>query len=121
MLHNSRTPRLSKCRNKPAVSIITVPSKVNTEHPADIYSPVISLYHFDVVIFYLHMLIGCFELIICPNTIKLSVPLCAQQNDTDQVPSGPSFVVVVAIDFGTTSSGYAYAFAKEPECIHTMR
>ncbi|XP_039889781.1 heat shock 70 kDa protein 12A isoform X6 [Simochromis diagramma] len=43
------------------------------------------------------------------------------QNDTDQVPSGPSFVVVVAIDFGTTSSGYAYAFAKEPECIHTMR
>ncbi|XP_030581093.1 heat shock 70 kDa protein 12A isoform X4 [Archocentrus centrarchus] len=43
------------------------------------------------------------------------------QNDTDQVPSGPSFMVVVAIDFGTTSSGYAYAFAKEPECIHTMR
>ncbi|XP_070833608.1 heat shock 70 kDa protein 12A isoform X4 [Chaetodon trifascialis] len=43
------------------------------------------------------------------------------QNDTDQVPSEPSFVVVVAIDFGTTSSGYAYAFTKEPECIHTMR
>ncbi|XP_034538332.1 heat shock 70 kDa protein 12A isoform X2 [Notolabrus celidotus] len=43
------------------------------------------------------------------------------QNDTDQVPSGPAFVVVVAIDFGTTSSGYAYAFTKEPECIHTMR
>ncbi|XP_041646242.1 heat shock 70 kDa protein 12A isoform X1 [Cheilinus undulatus] len=43
------------------------------------------------------------------------------QNDTDQVPTGPSFVVVVAIDFGTTSSGYAYAFTKEPECIHTMR
>uniref|UniRef100_A0A3Q2CJI2 Heat shock 70 kDa protein 12A n=1 Tax=Cyprinodon variegatus TaxID=28743 RepID=A0A3Q2CJI2_CYPVA len=37
------------------------------------------------------------------------------------VQSGPSFVVVVAIDFGTTSSGYAYAFTKEPECIHTMR
>ncbi|XP_076598913.1 heat shock 70 kDa protein 12A isoform X4 [Chaetodon auriga] len=43
------------------------------------------------------------------------------QNDTDQVPPEPSFVVVVAIDFGTTSSGYAYAFTKEPECIHTMR
>ncbi|XP_014835583.1 PREDICTED: heat shock 70 kDa protein 12A-like, partial [Poecilia mexicana] len=43
------------------------------------------------------------------------------QSDTDQVQSGPSFVVVVAIDFGTTSSGYAYAFTKEPECIHTMR
>uniref|UniRef100_A0A8C6SPP0 Heat shock 70 kDa protein 12A n=1 Tax=Neogobius melanostomus TaxID=47308 RepID=A0A8C6SPP0_9GOBI len=43
------------------------------------------------------------------------------QNDSDQVPDRPSFVVVVAIDFGTTSSGYAYAFTKEPECIHTMR
>ncbi|XP_041866555.1 heat shock 70 kDa protein 12A isoform X3 [Melanotaenia boesemani] len=43
------------------------------------------------------------------------------QSDTDQVQSQPSFVVVVAIDFGTTSSGYAYAFTKEPECIHTMR
>ncbi|XP_062257393.1 heat shock 70 kDa protein 12A isoform X4 [Platichthys flesus] len=43
------------------------------------------------------------------------------QNDTDQVQTQLSFVVVVAIDFGTTSSGYAYAFTKEPECIHTMR
>ncbi|XP_037127267.1 heat shock 70 kDa protein 12A isoform X3 [Syngnathus acus] len=45
------------------------------------------------------------------------------QNDAEQVPSGMAFavVVVVAIDFGTTSSGYAYAFTKEPECIHTMR
>ncbi|XP_066549027.1 heat shock 70 kDa protein 12A isoform X2 [Amia ocellicauda] len=42
--------------------------------------------------------------------------------DPDQnVPEGPSFTVVVAIDFGTTSSGYAYSFSKEPECIHTMR
>ncbi|NWV08322.1 HS12A protein, partial [Ptilonorhynchus violaceus] len=31
------------------------------------------------------------------------------------------FLVVVAIDFGTTSSGYAYSFTKEPECIHVMR
>ncbi|MBN3295792.1 HS12A protein, partial [Amia calva] len=44
------------------------------------------------------------------------------QKDPDQnVPEGPSFTVVVAIDFGTTSSGYAYSFSKEPECIHTMR
>ncbi|XP_075902294.1 heat shock 70 kDa protein 12A isoform X2 [Nelusetta ayraudi] len=43
------------------------------------------------------------------------------QNDNDQLQSQRSFVVVVAIDFGTTSSGYAYAFSKEPECIHTMR
>ncbi|XP_062286343.1 heat shock 70 kDa protein 12A isoform X2 [Scomber scombrus] len=55
-----------------------------------------------------------------PGITPLS-PSHIQQNDTDQVPSGPSFVVVVAIDFGTTSSGYAYAFTKEPECIHTMR
>uniref|UniRef100_A0AAZ3REP1 Heat shock 70 kDa protein 12A n=1 Tax=Oncorhynchus tshawytscha TaxID=74940 RepID=A0AAZ3REP1_ONCTS len=44
------------------------------------------------------------------------------QNDTDSnAHTGPSFIVVVAVDFGTTSSGYAYAFTKEPECIHTMR
>ncbi|XP_051279437.1 heat shock 70 kDa protein 12A isoform X2 [Dicentrarchus labrax] len=55
-----------------------------------------------------------------PGITPLS-PSHTQQNDTDQVPSGQSFVVVVAIDFGTTSSGYAYAFTKEPECIHTMR
>ncbi|XP_022050023.1 heat shock 70 kDa protein 12A isoform X3 [Acanthochromis polyacanthus] len=55
-----------------------------------------------------------------PGITPLS-PTHTQQNDTDQVPPGPSFVVVVAIDFGTTSSGYAYAFTKEPECIHTMR
>ncbi|XP_044070412.1 heat shock 70 kDa protein 12A isoform X1 [Siniperca chuatsi] len=55
-----------------------------------------------------------------PGITPLS-PSHTQQNDTDQVPSGLSFVVVVAIDFGTTSSGYAYAFTKEPECIHTMR
>ncbi|XP_069468020.1 heat shock 70 kDa protein 12A [Ambystoma mexicanum] len=43
-------------------------------------------------------------------------------NDSDSgVDEQPSFQVVVAIDFGTTSSGYAYSFAKEPECIHIMR
>ncbi|XP_046711701.1 heat shock 70 kDa protein 12A isoform X3 [Silurus meridionalis] len=41
----------------------------------------------------------------------------SEQNETVT----QTFVVVVAIDFGTTSSGYAYAFVKEPECIHTMR
>ncbi|MBN3324367.1 HS12A protein, partial [Atractosteus spatula] len=42
--------------------------------------------------------------------------------DPDQnVAAGPLYMVVVAIDFGTTSSGYAYAFTKEPECVHTMR
>uniref|UniRef100_A0A8I3WD60 Heat shock 70 kDa protein 12A n=1 Tax=Callithrix jacchus TaxID=9483 RepID=A0A8I3WD60_CALJA len=43
-------------------------------------------------------------------------------NDTDSnVSEQQSFLVVVAIDFGTTSSGYAYSFTKEPECIHVMR
>ncbi|XP_056251449.1 heat shock 70 kDa protein 12A isoform X1 [Seriola aureovittata] len=55
-----------------------------------------------------------------PGITPLS-PSHIQQTDTDQVESQLSFVVVVAIDFGTTSSGYAYAFTKEPECIHTMR
>ncbi|XP_063042324.1 heat shock 70 kDa protein 12B [Engraulis encrasicolus] len=31
------------------------------------------------------------------------------------------FSVVVAIDFGTTSSGYAFSFAEDPEAIHMMR
>ncbi|XP_063313619.1 heat shock 70 kDa protein 12B [Pelobates fuscus] len=31
------------------------------------------------------------------------------------------FFVVVAIDFGTTSSGYAFSFSKDPEAIHMMR
>ncbi|XP_010868570.1 heat shock 70 kDa protein 12A isoform X2 [Esox lucius] len=56
-----------------------------------------------------------------PGITPLS-PSHIQQNDTDpNAHTGPSFMVVVAIDFGTTSSGYAYAFTKEPECIHTMR
>lgn len=32
-----------------------------------------------------------------------------------------SHFVVVAIDFGTTYSGYAYSFTHEPENIHIMR
>ncbi|KAI1888360.1 hypothetical protein AGOR_G00184200 [Albula goreensis] len=31
------------------------------------------------------------------------------------------FSVVVAIDFGTTSSGYAFSFTQDPEAIHMMR
>uniref|UniRef100_A0A8D0HCT7 Heat shock protein family A (Hsp70) member 12B n=1 Tax=Sphenodon punctatus TaxID=8508 RepID=A0A8D0HCT7_SPHPU len=31
------------------------------------------------------------------------------------------FSVVVAIDFGTTSSGYAFSFSNDPESIHMMR
>ncbi|XP_023564771.1 heat shock 70 kDa protein 12A isoform X3 [Octodon degus] len=43
-------------------------------------------------------------------------------NDANSnVSEQQTFLVVVAIDFGTTSSGYAYSFTKEPECIHVMR
>ncbi|XP_028966949.1 uncharacterized protein LOC100899882 [Galendromus occidentalis] len=37
-------------------------------------------------------------------------------------PSGPlNPLVVVAIDFGTTYSGYAYSFTRDPDSIHIMR
>ena len=32
-----------------------------------------------------------------------------------------SYFVVVAIDFGTTFSGYAFAFTRDPESVHMMR
>lgn len=54
-----------------------------------------------------------------PSPVPYSVHL---QNDADSsVSEQQTFLVVVAIDFGTTSSGYAYSFTKEPECIHVMR
>lgn len=31
------------------------------------------------------------------------------------------FSVVVAIDFGTTSSGYAFSFTQDSDAIHMMR
>ncbi|KAM9466297.1 heat shock 70 kDa protein 12A isoform 4-T4 [Clarias gariepinus] len=55
-----------------------------------------------------------------PGITPLS-PTHIMQDAEQNEPASHSFVVVVAIDFGTTSSGYAYAFTKEPECIHTMR
>ncbi|XP_052228946.1 heat shock 70 kDa protein 12A-like [Dreissena polymorpha] len=35
--------------------------------------------------------------------------------------SSEEFSVVIAIDFGTTYSGYAYSFVHEPDIIHLMR
>ncbi|XP_063807185.1 heat shock 70 kDa protein 12A-like, partial [Pseudophryne corroboree] len=46
--------------------------------------------------------------------------IAAKDSDTGSADE-QNFSVVVAIDFGTTSSGYAYSFSKEPECIHIMR
>lgn len=31
------------------------------------------------------------------------------------------FSVVIAIDFGTTSSGYAFSFTQDSEAIHMMK
>ncbi|EPY82157.1 HSPA12B-like protein [Camelus ferus] len=58
-----------------------------------------------------------------PPTHGLSPTLWfSATNDADpNVSEQQTFLVVVAVDFGTTSSGYAYSFAKEPECIHVMR
>ena len=36
-------------------------------------------------------------------------------------PEGDKHFVVGAIDFGTTYSGYAFAFTRDPDSIHMMR
>ncbi|XP_077638670.1 heat shock 70 kDa protein 12B [Lonchura striata] len=50
-------------------------------------------------------------------------PLTPSQSPRSEARSKqtPSFSVVVAIDFGTTSSGYAFSFTSDPEAIHMMR
>ncbi|XP_062436420.1 heat shock 70 kDa protein 12A [Rhea pennata] len=55
-----------------------------------------------------------------PGITPLSPSHIVKDSDAD-VAVEQLFLVVVAIDFGTTSSGYAYSFTKEPECIHVMR
>nr|XP_005995798.1 PREDICTED: heat shock 70 kDa protein 12A [Latimeria chalumnae] len=55
-----------------------------------------------------------------PGITPLSPSHCMKESGQN-VPVQQSFVVVVAVDFGTTSSGYAYSFKKEPECVHIMR
>uniref|UniRef100_A0A8B9T5I0 Heat shock 70 kDa protein 12B n=1 Tax=Anas platyrhynchos TaxID=8839 RepID=A0A8B9T5I0_ANAPL len=50
-------------------------------------------------------------------------PLTPSQSPRSEARAlqSPSFAVVVAIDFGTTSSGYAFSFCSDPEAIHMMR
>ncbi|NXR81555.1 HS12A protein, partial [Pycnonotus jocosus] len=55
-----------------------------------------------------------------PGITPLSPSHIVKDSDADDAVE-QLFLVVVAIDFGTTSSGYAYSFTKEPECIHVMR
>ncbi|NWW37114.1 HS12A protein, partial [Panurus biarmicus] len=54
-----------------------------------------------------------------PGITPLSPSHIVKDSDADDAVE-QLFLVVVAIDFGTTSSGYAYSFTKEPECIHVM-
>ena len=50
-----------------------------------------------------------------PASIDSGLPV----NDA-QIPQ-PNYFVVVAIDFGTTFSGYAFAFTRDPQSVHMMR
>uniref|UniRef100_A0AAR2KAI9 Heat shock protein 12B n=1 Tax=Pygocentrus nattereri TaxID=42514 RepID=A0AAR2KAI9_PYGNA len=51
---------------------------------------------------------------------EISSPYFCPSSYTHTHTSRP-FSVVVAIDFGTTSSGYAFSFTEDPEAIHMMR
>ncbi|XP_078668932.1 heat shock 70 kDa protein 12A-like [Branchiostoma floridae x Branchiostoma belcheri] len=42
-------------------------------------------------------------------------------NNSNQTVSAGQYFVVVAIDFGTTFSGYAFSFLRNPDSIHVMR
>ncbi|XP_051895417.1 heat shock 70 kDa protein 12B-like [Pristis pectinata] len=53
---------------------------------------------------------------IAPLTPNLSL-----RPSSRNAPRGHPFLVVVAIDLGTTASGYAYSLVQEPETIHIMR
>lgn len=59
------------------------------------------------------------------STATLDGAVVAQTSDNFTDPSNPfghhGHFVVVAIDFGTTFSGYAFSFIKDPENIHIMR
>ncbi|KYO26274.1 heat shock protein 12A isoform B [Alligator mississippiensis] len=61
-----------------------------------------------------------------PGTLNEScsiAPLTPSQSPRNEARTQrpTSFTVVVAIDFGTTSSGYAFSFSNDPEAIHMMR
>ena len=64
-----------------------------------------------------------------PNESFDSAIAIAQQSDRSSIDSGTSSdpkplsenFVVVAIDFGTAFSGYAFSFTRDPDSIHMMR
>ena len=50
-----------------------------------------------------------------------SSPKLGQRSTDNGVAEVESHFVVAAIDFGTTYSGYAFSFTRDPESIHIMR
>ena len=44
----------------------------------------------------------------------------SQTTDSDRVRVQSTYEAVAAIDFGTTYSGYAYAFTRDPDNVHLM-
>lgn len=48
------------------------------------------------------------------------VPIAASGTVSSK-PDPDKHFVVAAIDFGTTYSGYAFAFIRDPDSIHMMR
>uniref|UniRef100_A0A8B9JRX1 Heat shock protein family A (Hsp70) member 12B n=1 Tax=Astyanax mexicanus TaxID=7994 RepID=A0A8B9JRX1_ASTMX len=59
------------------------------------------------------------------NTSQNNQPIHCLGNNLQRTELRPRvacpFSVVVAIDFGTTSSGYAFSFTEDPDAIHMMR
>lgn len=62
-----------------------------------------------------------------PNSVNFSMrngyPLMAASSTLpiSVKPDEDKHFVVGAIDFGTTYSGYAFAFTRDPDSIHMMR
>ena len=48
-------------------------------------------------------------------------PMATPGLPTSSKPDLDQHFVVAAIDFGTTYSGYAFAFTRDPDSIHMMR
>uniref|UniRef100_A0A671TXM9 Heat shock protein 12B n=1 Tax=Sparus aurata TaxID=8175 RepID=A0A671TXM9_SPAAU len=58
----------------------------------------------------------------CHAQICLSLGPCSAPQQVEVRPRmACPFTVVVAIDFGTTSSGYAFSFTQDSEAIHMMK
>ena len=57
-------------------------------------------------------------LYICNASSRFTTDLTTS-NKSEQIPL--QHFVIVAIDFGTTFSGYAFCFVRDPDSVHIMR